>query len=159
MQQIRCALARLLPKLPDDLRDNEEAKVLSAAACHKVYNLVHLIYRAKNYEGHSKDYEFSRFRWRIIGAPAITTPYVRCAIPRCWLARQTWMGCSHSILRGTAASKFNKRGIPKCEKMTWRRPQRGWHVPKGKVCIVTGAVNGIGRQIALTFACGEGGHR
>jgi NTE family protein len=60
MQQIRWALAKLLPKLPDNLRDNEEAKILNAAACHKVYNIVHLIYRAKNYEGHSKDYEFSR---------------------------------------------------------------------------------------------------
>ena len=34
------------------------------AACHggdrKVYGLVQLIYRARNYEGHSKDYEFSR---------------------------------------------------------------------------------------------------
>ena len=27
---------------------------------HKVYNIIQLIYRAKNYEGHSKDYEFSR---------------------------------------------------------------------------------------------------
>ncbi len=26
----------------------------------KVYNLIHLIYHAKNYEGTSKDYEFSR---------------------------------------------------------------------------------------------------
>ena len=26
---------------------------------HKVYNIVHLIYRSKNYEGQSKDYEFS----------------------------------------------------------------------------------------------------
>jgi NTE family protein len=60
MQQMRWALAKLLPKLPDDLRDNEEAKILDAAACHKVYSIVHLIYRAKNYEGHSKDYEFSR---------------------------------------------------------------------------------------------------
>ncbi len=60
MQQVRWALAKLLPKLPDHLRDNEEAKILNAAACHKVYSIVHLIYRAKNYEGHSKDYEFSR---------------------------------------------------------------------------------------------------
>jgi NTE family protein len=29
-------------------------------ASHKVYNIVHLIYRAKSYEGDSKDYEFSR---------------------------------------------------------------------------------------------------
>ena len=43
-------------------------KILNAAACHKVYNIVHLIYRAKNYEGHAKDYEFSRLsmqdHWR-----------------------------------------------------------------------------------------------
>ena len=35
---------------------------------HKVYNIVHLIYRAKNHEVHSKDYEFSRLsmneHWR-----------------------------------------------------------------------------------------------
>ena len=60
MQRVRWALAKLLPKLPDDLRDNQEAKILNAAACHNVYNIVHLIYRARNYEGHSKDYEFSR---------------------------------------------------------------------------------------------------
>jgi NTE family protein len=33
-----------------------------------VHNLVHLIYRARDYEGHSKDYEFSRLsmqdHWR-----------------------------------------------------------------------------------------------
>ena len=29
-------------------------------ADHKVYNIVQLIYHAKNYEGHSKDYDFSR---------------------------------------------------------------------------------------------------
>jgi NTE family protein len=42
--------------------------LLSAVADRKVYNIVHLIYRAKNYEGHSKDYEFSRLsmveHWR-----------------------------------------------------------------------------------------------
>ena len=37
-----------------------EADLLAAAADEKVYNIVHLIYHAKNYEGTSKDYEFSR---------------------------------------------------------------------------------------------------
>ena len=46
----------MLRKLPEDLRDNDEVKIVDAAACHKVYNIVHLIYLAKNYEGHSKDY-------------------------------------------------------------------------------------------------------
>jgi NTE family protein len=37
-----------------------ESKVLQPFATDKVWNLVHLIYRAKHYEGDSKDYEFSR---------------------------------------------------------------------------------------------------
>ena len=34
--------------------------MLEPVACRKVYNLVQLIYRSKQYEGNSKDYEFSR---------------------------------------------------------------------------------------------------
>jgi NTE family protein len=68
MQQMRRALAGLLAKLPENLRQDDEVKMLNAAACPKVYNIVHLIYQAKNYEGHAKDYEFSRLsmedHWR-----------------------------------------------------------------------------------------------
>lgn len=68
LQRLRCALAYLLEKLPDDLRGSDEAQLLSRVADHKVYNIVHLIYRSKHYEGHSKDYEFSRLsmeeHWR-----------------------------------------------------------------------------------------------
>jgi NTE family protein len=42
------------------LRDSAEVKALNGIGDHKVYNRAHLIYHAKNYEGHSKDYEFSR---------------------------------------------------------------------------------------------------
>ena len=42
--------------------------MLSSIADHKVYKLVHLIYGSKQYETHSKDYEFSRLsmeeHWR-----------------------------------------------------------------------------------------------
>jgi NTE family protein len=68
LQRVRCTLANLLEKLPDELRDSKEARLLSRVADHKVYNIVHLIYRSKHYEGHSKDYEFSRLtmeeHWR-----------------------------------------------------------------------------------------------
>jgi len=68
LQRMRNILAALLEKLPDDLKASEEAKMLRSAADHKVYNIVHLIYRSKHYEGHSKDYEFSRLtmedHWR-----------------------------------------------------------------------------------------------
>ena len=49
----------LLDKLPDDLRRSPEAALLRNVGDRKVYNIVHLIYRAKNYEGPAKDYEFS----------------------------------------------------------------------------------------------------
>src|SRR4029077_4254638 len=45
LQRMRCALAGLLDKLPEDLRDSNEAKILGRVADHKVYNVIHLIYR------------------------------------------------------------------------------------------------------------------
>ena len=59
-QRMRCALATLLPKLPSSLTNTPEAKLLSSLAERNSYNIIHLIYRAQNYEGDSKDYEFSR---------------------------------------------------------------------------------------------------
>lgn len=68
LQKLRHALAGLLGKLPEDLKSSPEARLLCSAADRTVYNIVHLIYRAKSYEGHSKDYEFSRLsmedHWR-----------------------------------------------------------------------------------------------
>jgi NTE family protein len=68
MQRLRSALATLLENLPDNLKGSEEAKMLRNVADRKVYNIVHLIYRSKQYEGTSKDYEFSRLtmeeHWR-----------------------------------------------------------------------------------------------
>jgi NTE family protein len=60
VQRLRGAVAGLLEKLPDDLKNSPEAEVLRPAADRKVYNVIHLIYRARNYEGNSKDFEFSR---------------------------------------------------------------------------------------------------
>src|SRR5215467_845864 len=68
IHQIRAAVAGLIGKLPPELRDSDEVKALDGVGNHNVYNIVHLIYHAKNYEGHSKDYEFSRLsmqdHWR-----------------------------------------------------------------------------------------------
>jgi len=59
-QKLRNALADLLAKLPEDLRDAPEHQLLAPEADRKVYNLIQLIYRPRSYEGGSKDYEFSR---------------------------------------------------------------------------------------------------
>ncbi len=60
IQKLRIALARLLEKIPDELRDGEDGKLLLSEADDKVCNIVHLIYRARPYEGIAKDFEFSR---------------------------------------------------------------------------------------------------
>ena len=59
-QVLRNCLAELLKKLPPELADEPEIATLRPFADRKVWNLIHLIYHAKGYEGDSKDYEFSR---------------------------------------------------------------------------------------------------
>jgi NTE family protein len=48
--------------------EQADAKLLATIADHKVHNIIHLICRAKSYEGHCKVCEFSRLsmeeRWR-----------------------------------------------------------------------------------------------
>ncbi len=60
-QRLAQATARLLGKLPPALRDDPDVREL-AKLHHSPGNMdiVHLIYRSKAYESHSKDYEFSR---------------------------------------------------------------------------------------------------
>jgi NTE family protein len=60
MQAIKRAAAKLLADMRPELRQSPEAELLAQAADTKVYNIIHLIYHAKVYEGSSKDYEFSR---------------------------------------------------------------------------------------------------
>jgi NTE family protein len=59
-QRLRCALANLLKQVPEAFRNSEDAKLLEQEADDKVCNIVHLIYRARSYEGIAKDFEFSR---------------------------------------------------------------------------------------------------
>jgi NTE family protein len=59
-QRLRIAVNNLLGKLPPELMDSDDAKLLARETDDKVCNIVHLIYRAKAYEGIAKDFEFSR---------------------------------------------------------------------------------------------------
>ncbi|MDB5640593.1 MAG: hypothetical protein JWP51_5501 [Bradyrhizobium sp.] len=56
----RKALRALLEKLPDHLRNDPSVEILCRAAKENTVTVVHLIYRTKNYESSSKDYDFSR---------------------------------------------------------------------------------------------------
>ncbi|HEX3935892.1 MAG TPA: patatin-like phospholipase family protein [Xanthobacteraceae bacterium] len=59
-QKLRIAAANLLKRLPEDLRNSADARILAREADDKVCNIVHLIYRSQAYEGIAKDFEFSR---------------------------------------------------------------------------------------------------
>ena len=58
MQKMRQALQTVMKRVPPAAMDEPEIKAIADLACHRVYNIVHLIYQSKTYEGHSKDYEF-----------------------------------------------------------------------------------------------------
>jgi NTE family protein len=55
----RKALRDLMDKLPDDLKSDPSVELLCKAAKENTVSVVHLIYRSKNYESSSKDYDFS----------------------------------------------------------------------------------------------------
>jgi NTE family protein len=60
LHDLRAAAGRLAKKLPKELRDDPDLKVLLGAGPGCSITLVHLIHRKENFEGPSKDYEFSR---------------------------------------------------------------------------------------------------
>jgi len=64
LQTVRRTLAEALEKVPPEWLDNEAGKLLRSFGDRKVYSVVHLIYRSKNYEKQSKDYEFSALSMR-----------------------------------------------------------------------------------------------
>src|SRR5690348_16191631 len=55
----RRAVRDLISKLPDYLKNDPSVEYLSKAAKENTVTVVHLIYRSKNYETSSKDYDFS----------------------------------------------------------------------------------------------------
>jgi NTE family protein len=59
IHDIRKALRDLIGKLPDELKNDPSVEILNEAAKESTVTVVHLIYRSKNYESSSKDYDFS----------------------------------------------------------------------------------------------------
>jgi NTE family protein len=58
MQKMRAAMQRLIDKLPEAAKQDPEVRAMTHLAQHQAYNIIHLIYQAKVFEGHSTDYEF-----------------------------------------------------------------------------------------------------
>lgn len=59
-QTLRRAVHALMERLPPEIRQLPETELLAAEADESSYTIAQLIYRARNYEGSSKDYDFSR---------------------------------------------------------------------------------------------------
>jgi NTE family protein len=59
-QRMRRAFRHVYNRLPEELRAMPEVQLLEQEAEDAVYNIVHLIYHTKVYEGIAKDFEFSR---------------------------------------------------------------------------------------------------
>src|SRR5438128_4614396 len=55
----RMAVRDLIGKLPDSLKNDPSVEYLREAAKENTVTVVHLIYRSKNHESNSKDYDFS----------------------------------------------------------------------------------------------------
>jgi NTE family protein len=60
LHNTRKAIRDLIGRLPDDLRDDPSVAELCEASKENTVTVVHLIYKSKNYETSSKDYDFSR---------------------------------------------------------------------------------------------------
>jgi NTE family protein len=60
LHNARKAIRDLIDKLPDGLKQEPSVKLLCEAARESTVTVVHLIYKSKNYESNSKDYDFSR---------------------------------------------------------------------------------------------------
>ena len=60
LNRARVAFHSLMEKLPPELRDSEEVRVIAHAARQNRVVIAQLIYRDKAWEGEAKDYEFSR---------------------------------------------------------------------------------------------------
>jgi NTE family protein len=83
INRLRNIVAELLEELPEEMRQSEKVKFLSANVERHAANIVQLIYRPKGYEGDSKDCEFSRRSMEEHTGELVTmTPCVRSAIPR-----------------------------------------------------------------------------
>jgi NTE family protein len=88
-QQQRVALHRLLDKLPADLKNGRDARLLEATNKVKHIDIVHLINRRYAYTAHSKDYEFSRATVNEIWEAGLQDVRHTLAHPE-WLRRSVW---------------------------------------------------------------------
>jgi NTE family protein len=100
LQCLRRALKRALDCLPAELAADPEIASLRDLSCSKVYNIIHLIYRDKQYEAQHKDYEFSLPTMREHWEAGLTDIRRTLKHPE-WLERPRGLGViTHDVHRG-----------------------------------------------------------
>lgn len=60
LRKERELIRKVLGKIPGELRDDADVMALADMAAERAVNVVHLIYRARDWEGGARDFEFSR---------------------------------------------------------------------------------------------------
>lgn len=89
LQALRHALRKALDKMPAESQNDPEIAALRELACSKVYNTIQLIYRDKQFEAHTKDYEFSLVTMREHWQAGLTDIRETLKHPD-WLKRPSW---------------------------------------------------------------------
>ena len=105
------AAQRLLARLPARLRDDPDARLLAAIPCEASVDVVHLIYRSKHYESHSKDYEFSRASMLEHWAAGLADTQATLEDPR-WLDRDRRASGVHVFDLASASPRSTKTITP-----------------------------------------------
>jgi NTE family protein len=100
LQCLRRALKRALDALPPEIAADPELMALRDLSCSKVYNVIHLIYRDKQYEAQHKDFEFSPVTMREHWEAGLEDIRRTLRHPE-WLERPRGLGVvTHDVHRG-----------------------------------------------------------
>jgi len=103
IRKARAALANLLEKLPAELDGDADVAFLRGVVREPAVTVAQLIYRAKAYEGHAKDYEFSRATMADHWAAGLADVRTTLNHPD-WLSRPTVGGTvTYDLTGGQAA--------------------------------------------------------
>ena len=135
----RMAVRDLIGKLPDYLKNDPSVELLREAAKENTVTVVHLIYRSKNYESSSKDYDFSRV-----------------GMVEHWGAgeRDVHLSMRHKdwLERPQSGETMVTYDLAGDGTLNGKQGVNGMGILTGKTAVVTGSTSGIGLAYARAFA-------
>ena len=136
----RMAVRDLLGKLPDHLKDDPSVEFLRKASKENTVTVVHLIYKSKNYETNSKDYDFSHVAMVEHWNAGVRDVHLSMRHKESWSGRNPVQTMMAYDLTGKVSNPRRKIGVNEMGTL------------KGKTAVVTGSTSGIGLAYARAFA-------